>query len=181
MANRDSITPADVRAALYYDSATGIFTWRERPSDSPANRRFNTRFTGTIAGTIAKKKAKSYLQIRLHGRIYYAHRLAWAYMTGEWPPPGFEVDHEDRDGLHNWWTNLRLATSTQNNANFPKPSHNTSGFKGVSFLRDRMKYRAAIQISGKTHILGYFDDPEDAHAAYRKAASTAFGTFSRPA
>ncbi|WP_424031702.1 HNH endonuclease [Methylocella sp.] len=52
------------------------------------------------------------MAVKIDGRPYTVHRVVWLWKTGEWPFP--EVDHEDRNGTNNRWTNLHEATSTQN-------------------------------------------------------------------
>lgn len=46
---------------------------------------------------------------------------------------------------------------------------NTSGVRGVSFKKDKMKYKATIGFKGKTYFLGYFSNIEDAKKAREKA------------
>lgn len=46
---------------------------------------------------------------------------------------------------------------------------NTSGVRGVSFKKDKNKYRARIGFKKKTYFLGYFDNIEDAKKAREKA------------
>lgn len=46
---------------------------------------------------------------------------------------------------------------------------NTSGVRGVSFKKDKMKYKATIGFKGKTYFLGYFTNIEDAKKAREKA------------
>lgn len=43
---------------------------------------------GDVAGCVDKD---GYIQIRLKGKMYPAHRLAWLYVYGEWPQD--EIDH----------------------------------------------------------------------------------------
>ena len=57
----------------------------------------------------------------------------------------------------------------------PPGARNKSGFKGVSFLASKQKWRAAIVIDYKNRHLGYFQNPEVAAEAYDVAALTAFG------
>src|ERR1039458_9080145 len=61
-------------------------------------------------------------------------------LTGAKP----QVDHKDRNGLHNWRRNLRKATHSQNMQNRDKQCNNTSGFTGVRWARER--WRAEIKI-----------------------------------
>ena len=97
------------------------------------------------------------------------------------PPADLHVDHIDCDPLNNRRSNLRLATNSQNQWNSKRYRNNTSGFKGVSFHKNNNKWAANIQHNGKQRHLGNFDSPEEAHAAYCKAAEEFFGEFARAA
>jgi len=88
---------------------------------------------------------------------------------------GRRVDHINGNGLDNRRSNLRIATSQQNNRNRKICNLNTSGFKGVRL--DRNKWRADIRIDGKRKNLGRFVNPEAAAAAYDEAARKYFGEF----
>lgn len=96
-------------------------------------------------------------------------------MTGEWPVS--QIDHIDGNPKNNKWSNLRLATNTQNSRNSSKPKNNTSGFKGVSFVSRLNKYRATIMVNRKSIHLGCFSDVKDAVLAYNEAAKSYFGEF----
>ena len=93
------------------------------------------------------------------------------------PPPGFYVDHINGNPADNRKVNLRLATEINNQRNMCLPRHNTSGYKGVGFRKDRGKCRAYISIRNRTKHLGYFDNAEDAARAYDEAACFYFGQF----
>jgi len=90
-----------------------------------------------------------------------------------------EIDHIDGDGLNNRRDNLRVATGSQNNCNMRTRKDNTSGFKGVSWRKSCMKWRAYISLSGEQMHLGYYETPEDAHAAYTEASLNFHGSFGR--
>lgn len=96
-------------------------------------------------------------------------------------PKGIEVDHKFGKGLDNRRSQIRLATKTQNRRNKARASNNTSGFKGVSWSVRFNNWRAYIKINGKMKHLGVFQNPEDAHAAYCKAATELHGEFARTA
>lgn len=95
---------------------------------------------------------------------------------------GYDMtDHVDGDGLNNRRSNLRPATQVQNLWNQRKPVNNTSGFKGVSWNKEKARWRAQIRFNGPRVHLGYFDTPEAAHAAYVEASARLHGEFGRAA
>lgn len=85
------------------------------------------------------------------------------------------VDHKDGNKLNNQRSNLRICTDAENHRNALLRSDSTSGFKGVS--RSKGRWRACISFEGKQKYLGIFESPEEAHAAYCKAADKYFGEF----
>lgn len=87
------------------------------------------------------------------------------------------VDHIDGDSLNNCKSNLRICTHQQNRCNSKISSNNSSGYKGVDFLKNRGVYRARIKYKYKEHHLGCFDSAWDAAEAYNKAARKYFGEF----
>lgn len=161
----DIVLNARVHDLLLYDPATGRFTRRVGVRGAAA---------GSIAGSLCKN---GHVYIGVDRRKYLASRLAWLYVTGSWPSN--EIDHENRDPSDNRWSNLRCATRPQNEANKAAYSNNKSGFKGVSWNRQRQKWRAQICINGKNKLIGQFDRADDAHAAYAYIATQARGEFAR--
>jgi len=159
------LTQERLKEILHYDPQTGEWRWKQRLA-----WRIDV---GERAGTINQL---GYLIITIDGTLYAAHRLAFLYMTGEWPID--EVDHCDLNKANCVWSNLRQSIHQQNCSNVRKRLNNTSGFKGVS--RSRNQWAACIRKNGKTIHLGRFDKPEDAAAAYDKAAEQLFGEFHRP-
>jgi hypothetical protein len=148
---------------LKYDPLTGEWEWRK-------TRR------GILAGPAGCKNSNGYLVIRVDGVLHYGHRLAWFYMTSEWPL--FEVDHENTTPGDDRWENLRPATHAQNQKNQKRRRDNTSGRKGVS-LTHYGRWRASIRAEGKQFHLGVFDTVEQAAAAYAAAAREKHGSFGR--
>ena len=161
MRNRPRLTRARLRELLHYDRDTGEFRWLQRVG--------NELRPGSVAGCV---------EIRVQGRHYSAHQLAWFYMTGRWGRP--MIDHRDGNSTDNRWGNLRRATSSQNNANRRRTPQNTSGYKGVSLVSNsRRRWRALIHKNRRMIHLGTFATPQAAHAAYVAAARKLFGKFAR--
>jgi hypothetical protein len=158
------ITQAKLKELLHYNPDTGVFTWLvNKGSRAPA---------GSEAGNIHQDGRTSYRLIMIDGASHKAHRLAWLYVHGEFPKN--DIGHEDHDGLHNWISNLRDVTNSENNKNKSLSCNNTSGVVGVSLHKGTGKWRAQISTeSGRKH-LGYFTNKEDAIEA-AKAARVKYG------
>lgn len=171
----DPLTADQLRSLMDYDPETGRFTWRPREVRSQYDKTWNTRYAGMVAGTLTVPKC--YVQIMVLGRLYLAQRLAFLWMTGEWPDP--EPDHQDTNPWNNAWANLRQATRSQQLGNTNIRVDNTSGYKGVWFEKRRKHWVAEILKDGKKHHLGSFPTAESAHAAYTEAAKRLHGAFAR--
>ena len=87
------------------------------------------------------------------------------------------VDHISRDKLNNHISNLRYASSTENNQNRSIGFNNTSGIVGVSFHKASQKWTAQIFVNGLKKHLGSFDDKNDAITARQEAEMTYFGEY----
>lgn len=90
-----------------------------------------------------------------------------------------EVDHASLNKLDNRRQNLRVCTRSQNNWNLPVASHNTSGYKGVSWYSRRGVWEAYIGTHGRREKLGYFKSKVSAAIAYNIAAVQLHGEFAR--
>ena len=169
----NSIDAALVRSILDYDPETGVLTWRAR---TDMRSQWNARFAGKVAGY---RNSNGYLRIWINGRQINAHRIAWLWMTGEWPKK--QIDHKDGNRANNRFDNLREATNAQNMANRPVQKNNACGVKGVCWANRRNKWRAQIHVKSKNIFLGHFDSIEDAASAYAMASEKLHGEFSRVA
>ena len=154
-----------LREALSYCPITGIFTNR-------INRR------KARAGEIAGWTSGGRCCIRLDGEEYLAHRLAWFYITAQWP---FEIDHKDLDRTNNCWTNLRECSHHQNLCNRPIHKNNKCGFKGVHIIGSNGRYRARLRWHGELVLDACFATAEEAHATYAAKAKELHGEFARAA
>lgn len=153
------LTVAMLRDSIRYDPETGDFRWIK-----PRARWMNP---GAPAGTVGcHRKA---LLIGIYGRRYYAHRLAWLYMTGDWPRG--VIDHKNGDPLDNRFSNLRDVSSIANQQNMhrrPKGSDQSLPF-GVTRTTNGVRFTSHIRVNGEHHYLGCFKTKEEAHDAYISA------------
>lgn len=151
---------------LNYDPITGLFTWRKSSG---------SKSVGSEAGGI---DAFGYRRIRINTKKYQAQRIAWMMATGD-DPGEYHIDHINSDPSDNSFANLRLATAAENACNRGAPSTNTSGYKGVTWKKSKNKWNAQIMVNRKKKNLGYFNTPEEAYAAYCKAANELHGDFAK--
>ena len=123
-------------------------------------------------------KDRRYLAVTVGGATYYLHRLVWQYHHGVVPKA---IDHIDMDTRNNRIENLRECSHSNNQHNTLKRGHNTSGFKGVFSSRGKRSkpWFARITVDGVHHQLGLFDTPEEASAAYNRAADLLAKEFAR--
>lgn len=84
---------------------------------------------------------------------------------------GYDTDHINRDKLDNRRANLRQVTRSVNMRNCLQ-SNNTSGYRGVSWHKQRSKWTARAKINGSYKSLGLFDTPEEASCAYQNAVAS---------
>ncbi len=148
---RNPLTLERLKAVVHYEPATGVFT---RLIGSKQAR----------AGEHPGSADNGYLKIGIDGRKYRAHRLAWFYLHGEWPP--IFIDHIDRDRNNNKASNLRCVTKAENCRNRSAVS---GKFVGTAFQKQTGKWTAQIRSNGKNYHLGYFRCETAAHLAYLKA------------
>jgi HNH endonuclease len=108
------ITQARLKSWLHYEVETGVFTWLVNMG--------RKKTKGCRAGTI---NGQGYRQIKINGTLYKASRLAWLYVTGEWPDE--DIDHRNRVRDDDRFENLRVATRQQNSRNKDQSSKRVNG------------------------------------------------------
>lgn len=147
-----------------YDQKTGLFV--------------RTKKTGTntkIGIPLVWNKGNGYIFFSVQNKLQLAHRMAWLYIYGEIPL--MNIDHINGNKSDNRITNLRMANQSQNTANSCLSKLNTSGAKGVFWLKDAKKWRASVMVNYKFITLGRFDNIDDAIKAREVGAKKYFGDF----
>jgi hypothetical protein len=135
------LTQVKLKELLHYDPETGLWTWIKRRS-------------GVTQGSAGTARFDDRRQIRVLGKFYLASRLAWLYMTGEWPG---EIDHINRDKGDDRWDNLREVNHSQNMLNRDW-SERSGSMRGIQ--KDGNQWKVMI----RNMYFGHFPYLDDAKA-----------------
>lgn len=142
---------------ISYNPATGVFWNHER------NRR---------AGTNTKIGNGCYRILKVDGKKYKEHHLAFLFMLGRLPEK--MVDHVDGNGCNNKWHNLRECGRSENNRNRAIQKNSSTMLCGVHIDRKSGMWRAEITKDKVRFKLGFFDNLFDA-ACTRKSKEIEMG------
>lgn len=149
------ITAEEVRRLLDYDPASGLLTWKVQRGRARA---------GDAAGCISRlENGYAWIQVRLLGKLYPAHRIAWLHYHGAFPAG--QLDHKNQDSTDNRIDNLRDTIQSVNSKNQHMKTTNTSGVTGVYWEERTKKWRASVKVNGQTNRLGRFENIHDAAEA----------------
>lgn len=138
---------------LKYNPDTGVLHWMI------SEKRIKK---GAFAGTLNR----GYLRIKVAGKTYKAHRIAWFLTYGKWPDG--EIDHINGDRADNRIVNLRDVSRMTNTQNLhaAKAHNKSSGLLGVTFNKNTGRWIAALQANKKEYFLGTHKTAQEAHNAY---------------
>ena len=149
----------DLIERLDYNPSTGCFRWKV---DTKSGKR-----AGDIAGSI---EVNGYRVIRIGGRLYKGHRIAWMMVHGKLPDG--EIDHIDGNRENNAIDYLRDVSRRINSWNRHGSNRNNgSRLLGVS-SHSSGKFHARICRNGRSIHLGLFATAEQAHEAYIAAKNS---------
>jgi len=138
---------------IQYDPASGELRWAK---SARGIRK------GAVAGFV---NAEGYRIIKLGRRAMAAHRLAWFLAHGVWPK---FIDHINGHRDDNRLVNLRSVDHGVNMQNKRSAMRNnvSCGLLGVTWNKQHRRWQSKIMVDKVFHHVGYFKDPESAHAAY---------------
>jgi len=149
-----------------YDPETGTFRWL----------RLDSKRIGKQAGYIDKK---GYRRIEICNRAFMAHRLAWFYMTSQWPK--YSIDHINGDKDDNRFCNLREATNAENKRNGPPRIDSRSQLKGIYRDNRTGRWVVKLQLAGdnRQSYCGTFTELADAIVCSNSHIASGHGSFAR--
>lgn len=150
------------RALEVFEYREGMLFWKKRNS--------NRVVVGKPAISIGRC---GYKRVGVDGFRYLVHQVIFLMHYGYIPDI---IDHIDRDINNNKINNLRPATTTQNNINAIKPNK-SSGCRGVSWSKQKSKWRVTIRHLGKQVHIGFFSNIETAVLAYNNVVKKYHGDF----
>jgi|TARA_R110000782_G_C14477476_1_gene375536 hypothetical protein len=136
-----------IEDSLTYDPDTGLFKWLDTEGC------FNHR--KSLVWFRGYTLFKGYLGIKINGKQYLAHRIAWYLMKGEMPTN--LIDHIDRNKVNNKLTNLRSVTNRENILN----SFRSDNAKNVSKTPGG-RWQSHVSYNGKREYFGTFDTEDEA-------------------
>lgn len=148
---RTDLTAERLHELLDYDPLTGIFIW--------TTTRSGMAVRGSIAGTVGRQ---GHRRIAIDDVRYMAHRLAWLYVHGTWPPS--DLDHENQDPDDNRIDNLRPATSTENRENVTPAQRNNRVSRVRNVYPARDKWKVMIMSGGVSNYFGIYPTIAEAEA-----------------
>jgi len=147
------LTLERLKSLFHYDPETGALT------------RLVSMGNAAAGAQVTSTNGDGYRIVAIDRKRYKVSRVAWLYMTGEWPSS--QIDHKDRNRLNDSWSNLRHATHSQNMANRPFPR--------ARFVDGKWDVR--IQKDGTRHYIGRFSSLAEAREAFRSASQRHHGEF----
>lgn len=113
-----------------------------------------------------------------HGIRIHTAGKGYKYLHNFLFPDHECVDHKDRNTANNLLSNLRGCTKQQNNIN-KEVINPDSGYRGVSWNKDRGFWYARLQVKGQGKTSSGYSCPDAAAAVYNSWAKKYFGEFAQ--
>ena len=165
LSKQQSLSHERLKELVIYRAEDGSFVWNKgRPGAGG----------GKPCGSL---KPSGYVLIRLDGKFFRAHRLAWFYIHGEWPAD--EIDHINGNRSDNRICNLRVASRSRNSCNKPMRKDNQTGAKSVLYFKDWGAYYVRFNLNKTTYNFGPFTSFDEAKVVAIEKRKEAHGEFFR--
>jgi hypothetical protein len=161
----NTLTQKRLKEVVKYDRRAGLFYWRITVGKA---------VRGAVAG---HTDSRGYTKLSIDGVKYFAHRLAWLYVRGEWPLQN--IDHKDLCRNNNKFLNLRDVGQSMNGLNGPIRCNNSSGYTGVSYDTRRKNWVAYVHRGRRKKHLGAYKTLTEAAIARRVAINEIFNSTSK--
>jgi|SRR5690554_3484839 len=153
----DKSIESEIKRKLKYDENTGNIWWVKVEVFDQYDKMYNTTIAGNLAGY---ERPDGYIYIKIKGKSYAAHSIAWFLHYGMWPDK--ILDHEDQNKSNNRISNLRQCSFSENSRNQKLRSTNKSGVVGVHFCKSTKKWVSQIYDNGVQKHLGRFSTKAEA-------------------
>ena len=136
---------------ISYEKLHKMFTYN--PETGLLKRKRNKQVVGTLNG-------KGYLDVSIEGKNHRVHRVCYCMYHGYWPEN--DIDHINQIKTDNRIKNLREVSRSCNMRNSKLHTNSSSGVKGVSWNKQRKKWKTYITINNKNIYVGFFKDFDSA-------------------
>lgn len=158
MTTNSIISQKELHDLLSYDEETGVFRWKKSRSQRVK-----------VGNEVGSWDLYGYKTVRLDGRSYKLHRLAWFYVFGVWPAG--DIDHMNGIRSDNRLSNLRDVPRKTNLENQTKVTARPTetGLIGAYYDKAKNVFYSRISQFNKSIYLGTFQTADEAHQAYLKA------------
>jgi hypothetical protein len=131
-----------------FEYRNGLLFWKVRPKHSRKPK-------GDMeAGTVT---TNGYKKIVVGQKKYYVHQIVFLMQHGFVPEI---IDHIDGKTDNNNIDNLRESSKQKNACNSKIAVTNTSGHKGVVWVKHCKKWEARLQLNKKSMYFGVYEDLE---------------------
>ena len=120
-----------------------------------------------------------YAYFRYFGDTIFLHRFILGLPNRYSPSEKIIAEHINGNRLDNRIENLRICEKKLNPINCKEYKTNTSGQKGVSYLKRLNKWQSNINYNNKSYYLGVFENFDDAVYARKQAEIKLYKGFNR--
>lgn len=132
-----------------FDYKNGLLIWKKRIARSV-----------DIGSEVNYQNTYGYVIVFIYNKAYYAHRIIWLWHHGYIPEN--DIDHVNRDKSDNRIENLREVSHQCNMRNLKVRKNNSTCVRGITWDKDRKKYKVQINNGKRNQFVGRFNDLNEA-------------------